>query len=353
MGLGILIKLDGTADPELAAANVVEVHERMGEPTTFRIEYPVDIGNADLTLLGDARLAPGAALAVAVPVGGEEQILAWGPVHGHRIHLVHGGTGSTLEVIGGDRCVEMDREVKMKIWDSVTASDVVSSIAADYGLTPDMEDTPEQHIEDKHTLVQADTDLRFVHRLARRYGYLFWISTDATGTHTAHFRRPQLDGDVAATLVINKAGSTLNSLDIAWDVERPTSVLASQVNLGDKADIVGDTPATPLTALGTQDLATIAPGTRNVHVVAPVDDADDLTARAEGALIEAGWFIRATGETYLHALGTVVRAHTIVEVQGAGALHSGKYFVAGVRHTIDAAAHVMELSLIRNAWGTS
>jgi hypothetical protein len=354
MGLGVLIKLGVTADEELGgSASLVEVHERMGEPTTYKIEFSVDAGDDDITLVGDARLAPGAELAVSVPVDEDEQVLVQGPVRGQRIRLVHGGTGSWVEVVGADRCIEMDREVKLRIWDAVTTSDVVSTIAGEYGLTPDVEPTQEQHIEDKHTLVQRDTDLAFIRRLARRYGYLFWLTTDLEGVHTAHFRRPQLDALPAATLIINQENPTINALDISWDVERPTSAIAAQLSLNDKQDIVGDTSASPLTALGTQALAAVAPGTRTLQVVASVDDADDLTARAEGALIEAGWFVRASCDTYLHALGAVVRAHTIVEVQGAGALHSGKYYVCGVRHVVDAAAHVMELELCRNAWGAS
>ncbi len=46
-----------------------------------------------------------------------------------------------------------------------------------------------------------------------------------------------------------------------------------------------------------------------------------------------------------------MRAHTVVEVNGAGTRHSGKYFVAGVRHTIDSESYLMELELLRNAWG--
>jgi hypothetical protein len=351
MGLACAIKVGGAADTELANANVVEVHERMGEPTTYRLEYSVDIGDGDITKLADARLAPGSELAVVVPLDNADNILCWGPVHSQRIQLKHGGTDSTVEVIGCDKSVEMDREVKIRIWDSVTTSDVVSNILGEYGLTPDTDTTNEQHIEDKHTLIQRETDLRFIRRLARRYGYLFWITTDAVGLHTGHFKRPALDGESAATLIINNDGSNLNALDIQWDVERPTSAIAAQVNLNDKEDITGDVAATPLTALGAQALASIATGTRNVQVIAPVDDSDDLTARAEGAVIEAGWFIRASGETYLHALSKLIRTHTVVEVQGAGSLHSGKYFVAGVRHLIDSVSYTMEFQLVRNAWG--
>ena len=68
-------------------------------------------------------------------------------------------------------------------------------------------------------------------------------------------------------------------------------------------------------------------------------------------IIEASWFIRATCQTSLDRLASVVRAHSVVEIQGAGKRHSGKYFVSAVRHTIDPAMHRMDLELVRNAWG--
>ncbi|WP_437779039.1 phage late control D family protein [Sorangium sp. So ce1097] len=352
MGLGIQVKVGGmTADAELAGASFVEVHERMGEPTTYRLRYLVDIGEGDLPLLSDARFAPGAELSVVVPIDNQDQVLVHGPVHGHRIRLIHGGTGSWVEVVGSDRSIEMDREVKSKVWDTGSATDAVQTILGGYGFTPDVEATKEQYSDKKHTLVQRDTDLRFIRRLARRYGHLFWLTTDAAGTHTAHFRRPPVDGASTASLIINRENPTMASLDISFDVERPTSAVAVQLNLNDKQDVAGDVARSPIKPLGTSDLAAIASQVRTVHVTAPVDESSDLTARSEAALIEAGWFIRASCDASLNTLGKLVRSHTVIDIQGAGKLHSGNYFVCGVRHVIDATSHVMELELLRNAWG--
>ena len=105
----------------------------------------------------------------------------------------------------------------------------------------------------------------------------------------------------------------------------------------------------PLTSLGTQALADVAP-VRQAAIVAPVDAVGDLQARAEAALIEGGWFIRARGTTNARALGAVLRAHTLVAVDGLGRRHSGGYVVASVRHVIDGDGHVMDFELVRNAW---
>ena len=90
---------------------------------------------------------------------------------------------------------------------------------------------------------------------------------------------------------------------------------------------------------------------QTVHLAPTVDDAGAMGARSRGALRDAQWFIKATCQTSLHRLCDIVCNHTIVEVQGAGSRHSGRYYVTGVKHRIDAVAHTIELEMERNAWG--
>jgi phage protein D len=354
MAFGFQVEVTGVPEPGLPLPNMVEVHERLGEPTTFRVNYAVDIGDADMTLLSNRHLGPGAEIAVVAAVDQQRHVLVKGPVHGQRIRLVHGGSGSWLDVCGSDQSIVMDRELRRQVWDNVHSSDVVRTIVKRHGLADDVEDTRDEHHERKHTLVQADTDLRFVRRLARWCGTLFWITTDAAGKSTAHFRRPPLQGAPAARLVISRRDPSqpnIATLDIAWDVERATRVDARQLDVNTKSVIDGGVSVSPLAALGKQPLAAVAGGVRTTQVVAAVDAVGDLAQRAEAALIQEGWFIEASCDTSLNALGKVVRAHTVVEVLGAGTVHSGKYLVAGVRHAISAEEHVMELKLCRNAWG--
>jgi phage protein D len=350
VGLGVAIAVGGVTDAELGAATLVEVHERAGAPTTFRLRFEADIGQGDLPQLVDPRRGPGSVLSVLLPLGGVTHCLVKGPVHGQRVHLEHGGDGSYFEVKGADRSSEMDREARSEVWDGVVDSDVVSTIATRYGFQADVEATPATRAEAKHTLVQRASDLRFVQRLARRNGSLFWISADGAGVETAHFRRPPLGGSPSATLEINRANPGVNALDLRWDVERPTSFEARQLELESKGDIDGSVSQSPLTALAAKDLAAITADTRSALLDLPADEAGDLRARSEGALIDASWFVRATCEARLDAVGALVRAHSVVELKGAGSRHSGRYFVASVRHTIDATQHRMELELTRNAW---
>jgi hypothetical protein len=350
MGLGIVVQVDGATDEELAQAVRVEVTERMGQPTVFKLIYRIDIAEGDLPMLADSRLDPGSELTILVPTDNGTHCLVKGPVTGQRIHYQHGGAGSTLEVQGMDNSITMDREAKSQLWSGLTDSDAVSSILGGYGFVPDVEATSAGHFEDKHALVQRGSDLQFVQQLARRNGYLFWMSCDEYGVQTAHFKRPPLDDVSGVELIINLESPNLETFDIEWDVERPTSVDALQLDLNTLSDIDGRVSQTPQTPLGAIDLASITGDVRSQFLSAPSDDAGDLQARGEGALIESGWFIRASCATTLAVLRDLVRAHSVITVRGAGSRYSGSYWVKQTEHIIDDVSHRMNVELLRNAW---
>jgi hypothetical protein len=280
------------------------------------------------------------------------QCLVKGPVYGQQIQFKHGGSGSTLAVQGADSLIKLDREDKAVAWSDLTDSAAVSSILSQAGLVPDVETTQAGHFELKHTLIQRETDLSFIRRLARRNGFHFWVTCDELGVETAHFKRPALDGGANCDLVINLTDPrpSVNSLNISWDVERPTSTDSLELDLNTKSDITGSIQRSPLTALGGTALSAIAAEPRVAHVCAPVDDSGDLQARSEGALLDASFFLRAKGSTTLSALGKVLRSHTLVNLRGVGSRHSGLWFCSAVRHSIDSAEHRMDFELIRNGW---
>lgn len=351
MGLGIGITYNDVGDELLASADLVEVDQYLHEPSQYRLHYGIDIVDDDIPLTVESKFDQGALISVLVP-GDETACLIKGPVYRQQIGLQHGGEGSSLILHGGDSRLLMDREARSVVWSDVTDSDAVTTIVSGYGFTPDVETTGAGHYEDKHTLVQRDTDYVFIKRLARRNGFLFWIDCDESGIETAHFKRPPLDGDAVLDLIINLADANIQSLDIEWDVERPTSSEARQVDASGITDISGDVGAPPLAALGTDSLQQITGDIRSLLVSAPTDDAGDLTARAEAAVIEAEWFVSAHCVTSFAKLDDrVVFPGQIVNVRGAGSRHSGKYLVDSVKHRIDEVNHRMALNLIRNAWG--
>jgi phage protein D len=252
----------------------------------------------------------------------------------------------------------MNLEEKVKEWVDVTDADVANAIFADYGISPAPDNTTDDspsHTEDGHSLMQRASDIQFLRGLARRNGKLCRVTcSDTPGQRTGFFSKPNLDGDPVLTLDLNDPDNwNVDSLDFEWDVTRPTSVDARQALFTDSDEdgVTGSTADSGLSALDARALADFAGKETKVLLAAPVDDARELTLRAQSLLRESGWFARCEGETDAARLKAVMRPGTVVAVAGAGMLNSGNYFVWSVRHTISADSHKMKFTLVRNAVG--
>ena len=356
--------LNGTPadDQFLTVMGPVEVEENADLPGAVQISLPVDSdGAGDLTFVNDARLQPFVNVAVvATPDGQASQCIFDGYILSSKLHLQKGATGSTLQVWGQDASWLMNLEEKAKEWVDVTDADVANSIFSDYGIAPDSSNTDDDspsHTEDGHTLMQRASDIQFLRTLARRNGKLCRVAcSDTPGRRTGYFSKPAVDGDPVVTLELNDPTSwTVDALDFEWDVTRPSEVLAAQAlfNDSDPDGVSVDQTDSGLNPLAGRGLSDFATKSMSVMLTAPVDDAGELTLRAQSVLREAGWFARCEGEADVARLQAVLRAGSVVQLNGAGSLNSGKYFVWSVRHTIDKESHRMKFSLVRNAVGSS
>jgi hypothetical protein len=354
--------LNGTpADDKLITSlSMLEIEEHAELPGAISLRLPIDTTDTgDLTYVNDSRFAPLANLAVVVnPDGSTPQCIFDGYVLSHKIHLETGTTASTLQVWGQDASWLMNLEEKAREWVDVTDADVANTVFGDYGVTPDpgnTDDDSPSHTEDGHSLMQRATDIQFLRTLANRNGKLCRIAcADQPGERTGYFSKPKLDGDPALTLTLNDPTSwSVDALDIEWEVTRPTSVAASQALFTDSDEngVSANTSDSGLAPLAERGPADFSGQPMTVILTAPVDDGGELTLRAQSLLREAGWFVRCEGEADVARLNAILRAATIVQLNGLGALHSGNYYVWSVRHSITADSHRMKFVLVRNAVG--
>ena len=364
----------------------LEVEENMDLPGAVQINLPVSRSQSgDLTYVSESTLQPMVNVAVVInpPSGGVAsgpagdaaasvggalggttggsgpQCIFDGYILSQKLHVESGTTNSTLTVWGQDASWLMNLSENVKEWVDVTDADAANEIFGDYGITPDDSNTDDDspsHTEDGHTLMQRASDIQFLRNLARRNGKICRIAcADRPGERTGYFSSPNLQGDPVATLSITDPTTwTVNSLDVEWDVSRPSSVIARQALFTDSDEdgANSDTSDSGLPLLSDQGLADFSSKPMTVLLTAPVDDAGELTLRAQSLLREAGWFVRCEGESDLARLGTVLRVGSVVQLDGAGALHSGKYLVWSVRHTIGPVDHTMKFVLVRNAVGS-
>jgi hypothetical protein len=352
MSLGAAILPDALPDPTMPVPGSVQVVEALHQPTTYRLRYQFNSADGDFPLLNDRHLEPEKKLAVMVMVDMQPKFLVFGPVVHQDIVIVNGGAGSSVDVVGGDLCFAMDREDKAKVWNNVTDSLAAIAVFTDPGylLAPDVDQTTTLHTEFTHSLVQRESDLRFVRRLARRNGFWFWITSEAPMLNVAHFKRFRAGASPDVEFKLNMADANVEQVSISWDSERPVAAKLKQVSLSDKSVIAADVQRSPVGGLARHALGDVVAAPRTAHIAVPIDDSGALTARAEALLIDSGWFVSARVVARLAVLKKLVRAHTVARLHGAGSRHSGDYVVARVVHDIDPADHVMTIDLVRNGW---
>jgi hypothetical protein len=354
MGLDILICVDDIPNENLTQkVSSVEVYEKMDTNTTYKLNFAVDICDGDIGVSMEADTAPDKILSILAQVNDSLVCLVKGPVTMQQSHLNHGGAGSSIHIEGEDTGHSLDHTPDFRVTDSGTDADIATSIISSGSqMLADVEPTSDSlHAEENHSHVQRESNLSLLRNLARRNGYHFWITYTNAGIATGHFRPRSLDGQPANTLIVNQENNNIDRLQVNADSTRPSRTEGRQIDVR-TLTVIGGATTLEDTTLGSTGLSTLnGSEQQSIHLAPTVDDAGALTARSRGALRDAQWFINATCQTSLHRLCAIVRFHTIVEVQGAGSRHSGKYYVTAVKHKIDAAAHVMELELQRNAWG--
>ncbi len=338
----------------------LEVEENVDMPGAFLMKLPVTTdGSGEITMVNDARLQPFSTIAVvAKQEKNPDECIFDGLVLSQKLHLETGAVSSSVSVWGQDASWLMNMEEKVKEWADVTDSSVASSIFSDYGITPASEnasDDSPSHTESGHTLMQRGTDIQFLRDLARRNGKLCRVACkDTPGQRTGYFAKPALDADPAITLTLNPStDATVSALDFEWDVTRPSAVKARQALFNDSSadGASGDSSDSGLAPLADRQLPDFAGKPNSVMLTAPVDDSGELTMRANSLLRESGWFAKCEGEADASRIKQVLRAGTVVLMNGAGSVNSGKYFVWSVRHTFTQDAHKMRFVLLRNAVG--
>lgn len=347
--------VNGLETPELYdLLSAIDVEESVDLPGAFQLEMTVQVEEGDLTPLASATFAPFSNIAVTASVaGGGDVCLIDGYVLSHEVHLRHGVAESTVRVWGQDASVLMNREERVRPFPDMSDSDVATSIFGEYGFIPDVEASPTRHLETRHLLMQRATDIRFLRMLARRNGFVCYVRCEAQpGVITGHFHRPRVSGDAAAVVQLNAGEETnVDTLELEWDTARPTGATTSQYDVLNHATLTQSASTSGLRSLGDRDLAAFAGRDTAAVLTATAEDAGELQARAEALLTDAGWFVRASGEVDADFLGTIMRPDTVVEVQGAGSVHSGPYWVTRVRHQLRREAYRMAFQLARNGVG--
>jgi phage protein D len=308
------------------------------------------LDNFDLSLFDREELMAGAVIEVSWGYPG-----AMAPPRRVVVKSIKGFQTLTLE--GQALAALMNQQAKTRRWEGKSRSDVVREVSSENGYDGafvDIEDTTEIVDVINQT---AETDARFLKRLAAREGFAFWI--DNTGLHF-HRRKQDAAPVHVFTWYSDERGEVI-SINVESDlVKRAGSVAvkgrdpvakttidasssadtAKRSTLGDVIEVVDPKTGTT-TLLKRNATASVAPTSSS-------------TATAAGREAEAR-FVKAERETVKLTMQVVgdatFAAKSIVEVHGISSLLSGKYYVTDAKHSISSSGYTCDLKLSRDAKG--
>ena len=255
----------------------------------------------------------------------------------------------SLEIWGMDRSVLMDREEKLQDWPNKKDSDIAMALFQRYGFTPQVEDTQVIHDETISTIIQRETDIRFLRRLALRNGYECYIEGS-----TGYFRSPQIGAPPQPTLAAHFGGETnLLKFDLEVDALAPANVAMCAVDRLTKQVLRTQASSSQQAVLGATASAGLLPGGMSPGLVYVGQSAatgnPEMTFLCQGLYHLGDWFVTAEGEITANEYAHVLRPRATVNIKGIGEAYSGTYYVSHVTHVFTSEGYIQRFRAKRNA----
>src|SRR5262245_3170606 len=253
----------------------------------------------------------------------------------------------TVEVWGMDGTVLLDREERLHAWPNERDSSIAAQIFEQHGLSSVVDDTEIVHDEAVSTIIQRETDIQFLKRLAARNGFECYVAGN-----TGFFRRPQIDATPQPVLSAHFGReTTINRVAFEVDALVATQVSMFQVDVLSKELLRTSVNASAQKALGaTRNV--LGPGIAESQAFVSMDGVarlPEMDALCRSLLHESEWFVTAQGEIAANQYGHVLRPAQPVTIKGVGESYSGLYYVTHVTHTLNANGYTQSFRAKRNA----
>lgn len=254
-----------------------------------------------------------------------------------------------LIIWGMDKSVMLDREEKLKDWPSMKDSDIATTIFSDNGLTAEVEDTSVVHDEAVSTIIQRETDMSFLRRLALRNGYECYVQGDS-----GYFHTPKIDEEPQPVLAAHFGNeTTLQQFMIEVNALTPTHVSMFQIDRTSKETLETIVESSEQTVLGDMDASsTQALGMSSARIYVSNNGATgnpEMEALCTGLYNASDWFVSAEGEVLSNTYGHVLKPRGTVTIKGIGETYSGVYYISHVTHKFTSDGYTQAIKVKRNA----
>jgi len=328
----------------------VEVEKEAGLADMFAVQLALSCDHQGTwELLEDERLRPWKQITFRAGFGAADETL----LNGYITHMAPifdtDPAACVLEIRGMDASVLMDRNEILKAWPDKKDSDIAREIFESYGFSTDVEETEMVHSEAVSTIIQRETDLQFLTRLALRNGCECYMEGE-----TGCFKKPNLSAAPQPVLAVHFGTETsVHGFSLSVNALGPAHVAMAQVDRLTKE--VQETTASesdqPL--LGRQGASRLR--TAGIPPATLYIDRKATTGRPEMDLFakaihhQAHWFVTGRGEVMGNHYGHVLKSRQTVPIKGIGDTFSGLYYITRVTHTFTDEGYSQQFTAKRNA----
>jgi hypothetical protein len=359
LGIRLILLVGGTVPlpasyAVTSALSRVEVTNDSEQGDGFQMTFTLSKDRVvDYGLLLDGTFAPFNRVIIGVLLGVTPEVLIDGIITHHQVTPSNEPGLSTLTVTGKDVSAMLDLEEKNEKYENQPDFLIVMRLIAQYaqyGLIPQTTPTADVPIMLQRIPRQQETDLRFIQRLARRNGYVFYVEPLTFGVNTAYWGPENRLSLPQPALTLNMgAASNVRSLNFSQDALAPVSTRGSIVEPITKTSIpIPSLP--PLRIPPLVPLPTPARRTVLLRETANQNPAQAATS-AVAAATRSPDAVTGQGELETVRYGSILRARKLVGVRGAGFSYNGNYYVKRVSHRIERGTYTQSFTLSREGTG--
>ncbi|MFY1652538.1 phage late control D family protein [Solwaraspora sp. WMMB762] len=348
----VRVRIDGEPEPDLVADLLsVDAEEDVDRAGVFALRFAASpAANGRWSHVDDPRLGVWRRISLEIGYGDTVDTVIDGYVTHVEAAFDIDTSAAYVEVSGMDASAAMNLAEKRIAWPDKRDHEIAVEIFRSYGFSAEVQDTVTLHERKGDTVVQADTDIRFLRRLAARNGFECRVR-GATGV----FRPPNLTEPPQRTLVLS-GGADGNLVRCAATVDGTPATLAEirAIDPVAKKEVTRSLGASPQRSLGAASLTALRtgwpPGRTQVRGETGTSRPEQ-DARLRQAYGAAERFVTLTGEIDSRAYRSVLRAGRLVTVRGMGESHSGLYYVSRVRHSVADSEYRQTFEAYRNGVG--
>jgi hypothetical protein len=308
---------------------------------------------ADYSLLKSGTFDPFNRVVIGVALGLVPEVLIDGIVAHHQITPGDEPGTSTLTVMGRDLRQVLDLEEKNEEYKNQPDFVIFGRLIAaygQYGLVPQPTPTTDVPIEIQRIPRQHETDLKFIERMAKRNGFVFYIEPVTFGVNRAYFGPEIRAGLPQPALSVGMGFFTnVKRLNFSNDALSPESPKGSITEPITKMSL----PIPSLPSLKIPPLSSSPAPAKRKTLLRETANQNPISA-AITALATATNTpdpVKGNGELDTVRYGSVLRARKLVGVRGVGASYGGNYYVRSVKHAIARDSYTQQFTISREGTG--